>query len=70
MSTVCSRTLLSVNEEIPTSNLPDVSPGMIVEKLVFTKLKSSPRTAPMDLPKSTLIPMMVLLSVAKNSSGA
>src|SRR4051812_2963805 len=69
MSTTFSRSLLSVNDDIPRSKrLP--SDGMMLSKATLLNWNVSPSSWPIARPRSTSMPWTVLLSEAKNSFGA
>src|SRR5262249_6005740 len=67
-STTCSRFLLSVNEEMPSSYF-EPSEGMMLSNLDAGKSADNPSFLPMGVPRSTSKPMMVPL-VSLNSFGA
>ena len=69
-STVASRSLVSVNDDMPMLYLPPASAGMISSNVTFWKFAFRPSFAAMALPRSTSMPMMVLPSVSKYSFGA
>src|ERR1700712_922468 len=66
---VCSRALVSVNEDMPRSYFPAARPGRMLSNGAFSKRTGLPSTWPSALARSTSSPMIVLLSSAKNSFG-
>src|SRR5690349_14258739 len=70
MLTAFLRSGLMVNEETPTSYLPEVTPRMMVSKPAFWNWALRPSLAATALKRSTSMPTMVLPSVSMNSLGA
>ncbi len=68
--TWASRALVSVNEDMPTSNLPDVRPGMIVSKVALTTFAFRPRSGNSACARSASIPTTVCPLEPMNSFGA
>ncbi len=69
-STVCSLTLVSVNDDAPMSYLWAASPGMMLAKLASTTSTFTPISWPSARTRSASIPMTVRPSGAMNSFGA
>jgi hypothetical protein len=69
MSTVCTRSSLIENEDMPSSYLAPAIPGMIPENALFWNSAVSPSFCATAVPSSTSQPMMVLPSVSVNSFG-
>ena len=67
--TCFSRAAVTVNDELPTSNLPACRPAMIVSKVAFTSTHLTPMTAPRAALKSASMPTIVVPLAATNSSG-
>src|SRR6476469_5378612 len=68
---VCfNRSGLMVNDETPTSYLPEEMPGMIEPNGVGTNVALSPSFAATARNRSTSKPIAVLPSLARNSFGA
>ena len=64
------RAFVSLNDDIPTSYLPDWMPGMIVSKVAFTNFQVRPMTLPSACPSSGSHPVTVLPLEPMNSFGA
>src|ERR671914_2724829 len=69
MLTCLSRSALMVNDETPTSNLPDWTPGMMASKLPDIHSVLSPSLAATASKASRSQPTTVLPSAARNSLG-
>ena len=62
MSTVCRRSGVTENDDIPSSNLPLAMPGMMPSKLLFWNSAVRPSFWATAVPRSTSIPMILVLS--------
>jgi len=60
MSTCFSRSLLSVNDDMPKSYFLAAMPGRMPSNALFWNSTSSPSFWPMALPRSTSMPMIVV----------
>ena len=64
MSTVCTRSGLIENDDMPSSYFPPWMPGMMPEKALFWNSAVSPSFCAMAVPRSTSMPMIVVPSGA------
>ena len=69
MSTVCTRSGLIENDDMPSSYFPPWMPGMMPGKALFWNSAVSPSFCATAVPRSTSMPMIVVPSGAVNSFG-
>ena len=62
MSTVCTRSGLIENDDMPSSYLPPWMPGMMPGKALFWNSAVSPSFCATAVPRSTSMPMIVVPS--------